>query len=323
MTWRLSKRWIAFVVGAAATLLLALPATVSGSAVAAEGAPRAAERSADVSSSSRGGADYDRFLGTALSLYKAASRGDGQALSQSHAVLAYRYRQLPTPVDATEDGMQALADQVSRLGRTISNPKPDEQALQAEAAAVYLAADAMARPDRPLWHDYRMVLTEDADALLRSLQADGQAGVDYEGALKALDRFGSHYATIRTAALLGPSEEAALRVDAALGYASTVLKAEARDDALSQAAGKPLRDAMLALFPSGNGQEQSAIVPAAPVATWGWSAMMGSFIVTVLTWVGWLRYRSEAYQGLSGGKKPPADRQDAAENLLERWRKRK
>lgn len=323
MTWRLSKRWIAFVMGAAATLLLALPATASGSGAGAEGAPRAAERSADVSSSSRGGAEYDRFLGTALSLYKAANRGDGQALSRSHTVLAYRYRLLPAPDAAKEDGMRALAEQVERLGRTIAGPKPDGQALKAEAAAVYLAADALAKPDRPLWHDYRMVLAEDADALQRSLQADGLAGVDYAGAAEALDRLGAHYAIVRTAALLGPSGEAARRADAVLGYARTVLTAEARDDALAQGTGRPLRAAMLALFPAGNGQEQSAIVPAAPVATWGWSAMMGSFIVTVLTWVGWLRYRSESYGSRSGGKKPPADRQDAAESLLERWRKRK
>ena len=324
MTWRLGTRGLATVLGAAA-MLLALPALIGdiGRAHAAEYAAPS-ERAADVSSSREA---YDRFLGTALTLYKAASSGDARALSQSRTVLAYRYGQLPMPYKATEEGMRSLSDRVDRLGRLSEGAKrPDEQSLKAEAAAVYLAADAMANPQRPLWHDYRVVISDDLEALRKPLGADAKASersVDYAKASEALRRLEAHYALVRTAALLGPSGEAALRADSALGYASTVLKAGVGDGALAESVWRSLNNAVLALFPSSDGQERSAtIVPVSPGVSWAWSATMGTFIVTVLTWVGWLRYRSEPYTG-AAGPKPSEDRKDAAESLLERWRNRR
>lgn len=312
-----------FVAAATIVMLLMLPqAATAGRGDGSVPADNAeAQPSADVSSSSAEA--YDSLLRSANRLYAAATDGDAALMSRSLDVIDYRFKQLPVMDEASFVGMQTMDGQLKQLRLSLALPKPDELRLRKEAAALLLAADAMAKPERPLWHDYRSVLAEDVAALGRAL--NGEDGVAAPGSkpAAALAQLRSDYDAIRTAALFGVRDELAVaRSDAVLRYADTVLRAEPYNGELAERLVPPLQDALLALFPIPDERGETAIVPAAPGATWAWSAMMGSFIVTVLTWVGWRRYRDEEADGNRRSPAKSPDRKDAAERLIERWRNR-
>ncbi|MFD0670390.1 sporulation protein YpjB [Cohnella sp. GCM10027633] len=315
-------RLLLFVLAAAIVMLLTLPqAATAGRGdgeVSADGAK--ALPNADVSSSSAEA--YASLLRSANRLYAAANDGDTALMSQSLAVIDYRFKLLPISNDDSIDGLQAMDRQLTQIRLSLAVPKPDELRLRKEAAALLLAADAMAKPGRPLWHDYRSVLSEDVDALGRALSGDAGFGGETKPRA-ALEQLRSDYEAIRTAALFGFQGDTAIaRSDAVLRYADTVLREEPYHRELTELLVPSLQDAMLGLFPVPDERGESVLVPAAPGASWAWSAMMGSFIVTVLTWVGWRRYRDEGEEGIPPSAKAP-ERKDAAERLMERWRYRK
>ncbi|MFC5531776.1 sporulation protein YpjB [Cohnella yongneupensis] len=323
MKWRSNARWFVFLTATAVVLLLAMPVTVSGRGTdPVVGAISATtQRDADVSSSSSED-EYDRFLRSVTALYHAVNNDDAAGMAQSLSVITYRFKLLPMSDTASLAGMQALADQLTKTSRSLALAKPDKQVLRSEAATLWLAADAMARPDQPLWHNYQPVLAGDLEALQGAINSNNEnVGYASESASAILDQLNAHYEMIRTAVSMGDSSRNVVRADAVLHYARTVILSDPSNQLLTVNVIQPLREAMFDLFPSANDQEESAIVPAAVGASWAWPAMMGSFIVTVLTWVGYRRYRNDGYAGASGNR-GAANRKDAAESLLERWNNR-
>jgi sporulation protein YpjB len=320
---RSSARLIIFAMATAVVILLVLPVTANASGFVAVAAVDHAtgQRSADGFSSSQE-TEYDRFLRSVIALYKAVNNGDAQLMFQSLSVIEYRFNLLPMSDDASPAGMQALAGQLRQMKRLLAFLNSDEQLVKSEAAALLLAADAMAKPDQPLWYNYRTVIAADLTSLQRVLAGSESAENIADTASEVLSGLNAHYEIIRTAILMGGSSKAIERSDSVLRYTSTVLNAESPKSELTKGVMQPLEEALFALFPDAKDEEQSALVPTAPGASWGWSAMMGSLIVTVLTWVGWRRYRTEDYAGLNRDKSA-ANRKDAAETLLERWRNRK
>ena len=314
-----SARRLGISIGAAVALLFTLPGAAYGGAYDSEAVQQGSEARdvADVSSSSW--EEYDRFWRSATVLYRAVNEDDASLMSQSASVMQQRYKSLPMSDTALMDGMQALGEQLRQTKRSIALASPDKQRLKEEAASLLLAADAMAHPSRSLWHDYRTVFAEDLRVLRESL-SDPARGADLTRADAALRSLRSHYELIRTAALLETEPLNVVRSDNVLRYTSIVIGSESSNLALAQGAMQPLAEALFALFPDA-ADEPSVVVPAVAGASWGWTAMMGSFIVTVLTWAGWRRYKDDG----TLGKTRPNDgeaREDAAERLLKRWRNR-
>lgn len=318
-----SARRLGISIGSAVVLLFALPGAAYGDAYDSEAVQQGSEAwdVADVSSSSL--EEYDRFLRSATVFYRAVNEDDASLMSQSAAVMQQRYKSLPMSDTALMDGMQALGEQLRQTKRSIAHAAPDKQRLKEEAASLLLAADAMAHPSGPLWHDYRTVFAEDLRTLREALSEDGEEsarGADLTGAVAALKSLQSHFELIRTAALLETAPLNVVRSDNVLRYASIVIGSESSNLALAQDAMQPLAEALFALFP-GAADEQSVVVPAVAGASWGWTAMMGSFIVTVLTWAGWRRYKDDGALGKTRTNDGET-REDAAERLLKRWRNR-
>ncbi|WP_027084928.1 sporulation protein YpjB [Cohnella panacarvi] len=318
-----SARRLGLSVVSAVALLLALPGAANGGVYDSDAVQHGSEARdiADVSSSSL--EEYDHFLRSATVLYRAVNEDDVSLMSQSAVVVQQRYDSLPLSDAALIDGMQALGEQLKQTKRSIALAAPDKRRLKEEAASLLLAADAMANPTQPLWHDYRTVIAEDLRALRVALNGDGGEtvrGADLIGAGVAVNRLRSHYGLIRTSALLETAPLNVVRGDSVLRYASIVIGSESSNLALAHGALQPLEEALLAVFP-GASDEPSAVVPAVAGASWGWTAMMGSFIVTVLTWAGWRRYKDEGVAGMTR-KNDGEVREDAAERLLKRWRNR-
>ncbi|MFC7147203.1 sporulation protein YpjB [Cohnella cellulosilytica] len=302
-------------------------AVACGLLAAASGAAAASAPSGEPSpASSVSGQAYEKFLATAERLYEAVNGGQLEAAVQRLGELERQLRSLPMKTIATAEGIRALAGDVAEMKRTVAALSPDEAKWKKGAASLRLAADALAHPDKPIWHRYRTVLQEDINKLAAAVESGTakQGGPPAPAVRAAFEPLAEHYGLIRTAALLRAEPWKIERIDSALRYASRIYEAQAPKPELVRGTLEPIREALRELFPEGGGASETLVPPLGAVPpSWGWSAMMGTFIVTILTWVGWKRYKLDDAFGGSGDAYRRDDREDAAERLLGRWRKKK
>lgn len=249
---------------------------------AAHAAPQAVPPSSEPSFDAR----TEAFHQSAEALYRAAVAGDPARTRRYLRETEEKLRSLPLQRVETAEGMEALARSVARFKRMVArvNARPDD--WEAPAAEIRLAADALAHPDASLWHRYRAVLREDAEALAHSTGGERLA----PDSLAHLKRLQEHYGLIRTSVLLRAQPYTVERADSVLHYAERILTAPSPDIRRARELMPSVKESMEGLFPD-DGRHQSAAAVPVNGPPWGWSAAFGSFIVMILSWVGWLRYR--------------------------------
>ncbi|WP_391571900.1 sporulation protein YpjB [Cohnella sp.] len=270
------------------------------------------------------GQAYDNFLASAERLYDSVNKGQLEMSLKQLADIESQLRGLPMKEIASAEGVRALAHDVAEMKRVAVAVMPDEAKWKRGAASLRLAADALAHPDKPIWHRYRSVLQEDIGKLAAEL--DKTAGKQPAAAAVhiAYEQLAQHYSLIRTAALLRAEPSKIERADAVLRYASRIYEADSPKPELVAGTLPPIREAFRELFPQGGAASETIVPPLGAVPpSWGWSAMMGTFIVTILTWAGWRKYKYEEAFGGSPSALRREERQDAAEKLIGRWRRKK
>ncbi len=227
----------------------------------------------------------EAFLRSAENLYDAAVQGDLANLQRYALETDIRMRAIPMQQIASAEGVEALARSVSRMKRAVASASVHTRDWQGAASEIRLAADALAHPDKPLWQRYRDIVMDDILRIEQALKADG-----LPAARARIKELRGHYGTIRTSVLLHAEPYVIERADSALRYAERVLDAAQPKRELIQSVVPALRDSVASLFPAPNAADTAVIVPS-PSPGWGWPALMGSFIITILTWAGWLRYK--------------------------------
>ncbi len=300
-------------------LLFAMPSVVWGSPSGPSGQVNSDSipPSTDVSSSR---VAYERFLSTTEALYDAVNKGKLDEARQSLTEIEREFRSLPMKGIMTSDGIHALAQSITEMKRTVAAVSPNENKWKSGAAALRLAADALAHPNKPIWHQYRAILGEDIIRIGKGLQQKTSTdGPVPESALNAFNQLSEHYHMIRTAALIKTEPWKVERSDSVIRYVTRIFRADPPNEDLLNGFIPPLQEAMDGLFPGGK-EASTAIVPPVAPPPWGWTAMMGSFIVTILTWVGWRRYRVDDYKR-SGKPLQLEEPEDAAQRLLKRWKR--
>ena len=255
-----------------------------------------AEQSAAASNASA----IDAFRSSAETLYDSLNQGNRLQALRAMNELDASFRKLPMTKIASAEGVQALAGSVSEMKRAMASAVPDAQRLEQAAGTLRLAADALANPGKPMWLQYRSILKEDADELGKALGSNADS-VSSE-ARQAFRELQAHYGLIRTAAALQSEPYVLERADSVMRYAERILNADKPEPGLLNNLGANVRYAMDGLFPAGS-QEPAAVAPVMP-ASWGFAATIGSFIVTILTWAGWRRYRYDRNHPPSGRAGP-------------------
>lgn len=302
------RRWIRWLLAGAAALLLDPSAAAAESPAAAPASGQAqADRPTGSSASRSDTQAIEKFREAAESLYQAVNRGDRLAAVRSMKETETRLRELPMMRIATAEGIEALADSVAEMKRAMAAVTQDGRRVQSAAGAIRLAANALAEPQRPLWLQYRSVLREDVDVLAKAL-GDRPQSVTPE-ARAAFGRLAERYGLIRTAVALTSEPYVIERGDAAIRYAKRLLQQDRPDPKLLGGLIAPLREAMEGLFPPEG--ERPTTVPAVVPPSWGFGATIGSFIVAILTWAGWRRFRFDRTHpnyGSNRERRDPADR---------------
>lgn len=233
-------------------------------------------------------ADARSFLGAAEDLYEAVLEGDPSSVLRHVQLTEQRLRSLSMEEIASAEGIEALARSVARMKRAVANVKGNMAEWSDTAAEIRLAADALAHTDAPLWHRYREIMRED----VRLIEQAAVAESNRKEAQQQLVRLKRHYELIRTAILLHAQPFEIERSDSVLRYAERVLSADPLNRDLLGGMISSLREAMEGLFPPPGDAKTTYIEPLpSPPMPWGWTALLGVFIVSVLSWAGWLRYR--------------------------------
>lgn len=236
------------------------------------------------------GQSRDAFHDAALALYEAAKRDDPAELLRRLGEAENRFRALSLADIRSAEGIGALADSLAEVKRAAAAVTPDRQRRERAAAALWLAADELAHPDRPLWHRYRLIISDDIDRLERLAKEEPPSRRQREEALAVFRELSGHYRLIRTAALLRGEPWKVERGDSVLVYAERLLKASRPDPKLLEGLFPQLREAMDALFPP-EADAPSSVLPVYAPPPWGFYAAIGSLILSVLAWNGWQRYR--------------------------------
>jgi len=276
---RMRSALLPLVLLAAIGLPLLLPAAARAEPAPAAGAGDAGPEGA--------GEAANAFRAAADALYAAVVGGNRLEADRSLKAAERAFRALPIAAVPTAEGVEALAGSVAEMKRAWAAVRPDEQRLEQTAGALRLAADALTRPDVPMWLQYKPLLLEDVGELAAGL--GGTPNGPSEQAKQALERIRSRYALIRTAALISRDPSTVERADSVLRYADRLMKAERPDPKLLASMAASVRQSLAELFPDKG--ERQATVPALLPPTWGVAATIGSFIVTVLSWAGWRRYK--------------------------------
>lgn len=265
---------------------------------------------------------FTAFLKVSEALYEAVNKGKLEEALARLSDVEKGFRSLPMVKIPTAEGIQALAHNITELKRAAAAVSPDEMRWKQGAAALRLSADALTHPNNPIWHQYRTIIRDDVlriRAILGQKDTSMAADAEVKAALTEFNQLSQHYQVIRTAALLTSDTWKVERSDSVVRYVSRVLSTIPPNPNLLPSIVPQLEAAMEGLFPL-NKTVESTLVPPITAPPWGWTAIMGSFIVTILTWVGWRRYKDHPYT--ASGKSTKAGRaEDAAERFLKYWKK--
>ncbi|GIQ67579.1 hypothetical protein XYCOK13_04030 [Xylanibacillus composti] len=198
------------------------------------------------------------------------------------------------------EGMEAVYVALGEARRTFNAAQFDPQKGLREAAKIRLLFDALSQPKHAMWKAYYKPMEDNARLMHQAAEEH------HEQALRsAYEEFAGRYEMIKPSLAITHSPQMIAKADSMLVFlqARVDRNTPAYDEIV--AVDKDLRQLLRELF----GREASSAdmpvyspsLPINPVLYWG--AAIGSFIITVLTFVGYRRYRYEK-------ERPPAVRQN-------------
>mgnify|MGYP001490774071 CR=1 FL=1 len=268
-------------------ILLLLPSVSAMAASAADPAEGSVARSLE---------DFNK---TSEELYRYASEGKLEQALTTMKLLEKQATSMSFAGATGLEGVEALFASIIEMKRSLAAIHPDRREIARNAARLRLAADALAGKPQPMWHQYYNVLRNDLDAM-RTANRDKQA----EALRASYAQLKEHYQMIRPSILISfeaSQNEKWVSLLASLDQA--VGASVIRHDQV-----ETLLPGLGALIDETFGREhEAAFVPVPdserPVLV---TVLIGSIIIAVLAYVGWLKYRNDqGYVNISGRNNRP------------------
>ncbi|MFD2612043.1 sporulation protein YpjB [Paenibacillus gansuensis] len=186
----------------------------------------------------------------------------------------------------SKDGARALYDTLLAAQTEFNRVQFDqEQAIKA-IARLRLATDALTHPTQPMWLQYYRGIGEVVDQLDQAVKAS-----DWGRAITGFNDLKEHYAFIRPAVLVQRPVQEEEKVTFTLKYLENELSEPDISKRQVLIGISNLRMMLSDLFAKKDTAVYSAAV--SPGNPWIWSSAIGAAILTVLTYVGYVRYRHE------------------------------
>lgn len=186
------------------------------------------------------------------------------------------------------EGVNALSAVIMDMKSALAAAEPSPQKWEAAAAKLRLAANSLNHPRAPMWLQYYKLVRED----LKDMEQSAAAG-DLKSWSAAVARLQSRYANIRPAVIISRPSESVNAFDSWLSYAAGA----------ASSGQPPERARLLEIVSYGQdaarvmfGKERDEPVlslPLAPPEYGGWGLLTGAFILAVLAYAGYRKYRGQ------------------------------
>lgn len=250
-------------------------------------APQVGADAAKVSAEGAQRETMRRMIEAADGAYDSVNSKDLETARTKMAQLSVLSTKLSYDGIATTEGMEALTRSILDAMRAMNSVSPDERTVLQKVAAARLAVDSLAHREQPMWKEFRNGLEDDLDALEAAAK-----NRDDPAASRALAQWRGHVELILPALVIAKGAEAGSMLESMTTFLRNAIRAADWSGLLEGI--PPVREALEDLFGTSHKETASPLIPTAePPQPALWSLSLGSFILAVLTYVGWRKYIAE------------------------------
>ncbi|SFE90731.1 Sporulation protein YpjB (SpoYpjB) [Paenibacillus algorifonticola] len=237
-----------------------------------------------------------RFEEAAHSLYTASYADNRQAGYKYVQQLERLLPQLETGIEGRPAGWSKLQQSIQAVSdELLSKRQPVE--WMAPSARIHLTADAMLRPASGLWMQYERVMLEDVSRVRKAWKRPYEERAD--AARAAMDNLSAHLALVEGPASMLRPEGRTAELHERIRYTNVLLSAGPRDQAQAGRVDEALTQlgaAVSRLFTDKpQSVEEPALAPPASANPVSWTLLLGAFIMAVLAYKSWRKYKQQPY----------------------------
>lgn len=186
------------------------------------------------------------------------------------------------------EGINALSAAIMDVKSAMAGVEAAPAKWEAAAARLRLAANSLNHPRQPMWLQYYKLVREDLNDMEQSA-----AGNDLKSWKAALTRLQSRYENIRPAVIISRAPESVNAFDSWLSYAGGIAgSSQPVERARLLEIVSYGQDAVRVMF--GKERDEPALsLPLAPQQYGAWGLLAGAFILTVLVYAAYRKYRGQ------------------------------
>ncbi len=193
------------------------------------------------------------------------------------------FTKIPFDGIATVEGIEALSATIIKTKQAFAPIKMQEDEVFFYVTQLHLGIDALNHKQKPLWLRYDRVLKQDIDLIEGYMENNQWTDVDSQ--LTLLQR---HYELIRPAIFISRSSQVVEKMDSLMKFVHEQFNQSELNHSQVTFALTQLREAIEALF---YGEDRDVFsIGSKPTTPMTAIMMVGSIIVTVLSFVAWKRY---------------------------------
>jgi sporulation protein YpjB len=260
---------------------------------AGEGSGKVSKQSADVSSGNgltvmSGKTGAQQLEQAAEALYGYVLEGDVMKVRQETEEISRIIVSSSFEGMTSVEGINALSGVIMDLKAAVASAKVSQQQLEATATRLRLAANSLNQPGQPIWLQYYKLIREDLNAMEQS-----GATNDLAGWKTAVERLQGRYENIRPAVIVSRKPEVVNAFDSWLSYAAGIPSSSQKiERARLLEIVSYGQDTVRMMF--GKEKDEPALsVPLASQEFGIWGGLAAGFIIAVLAYAGYRKYRGE------------------------------
>lgn len=185
------------------------------------------------------------------------------------------------------EGIHVLAECIVEVKEATAQAQVHPEQWLNASAKLRLAVDSLSHPRQPLWLQYYKVVSEDLDGMQKTLIANNRQALK-----QAYDSLQGHYELIRPSVVIQREPYEVRTIDSWLSYAGGLSSSGTSEPADIRNMLGQGEELMNELF--GKRKDESAFAPLSEFnLPWRGIMLGGIFILVILTYVGYVKYRDE------------------------------
>lgn len=187
----------------------------------------------------------------------------------------------------TVEGIHALSETIIEMKEAAARVHLDPDDWLTASAKLRMAADSLYNTKQPLWLQYHKLIREELSMMKAETEKGNPLGVK-----QAYERLQDHYEVIRPAVIIQRKPADVTMIDSWLSYAGGLVNAVSPQSAQIQSMIGQGEEMFNGLF--GKKKDYPAMAPLDQVeGTWPWVLWAGAFIVIMLAYTAYRKYRGE------------------------------